>query len=68
MSINRVVITGRGAVSPFGIGVSKLLDEVWAGRSAIRYTPILLTMSSGQLLIAFNRYRVAIRCRRTGAF
>ena len=37
MSMNRVVITGRGAVSPFGLGVSSLLDGVWAGRSAIRY-------------------------------
>lgn len=37
MSINRVVITGRGAVSPFGLGISRLLDGVWAGKSAIRY-------------------------------
>ena len=37
MSVNRVVITGRGAVSPFGLGVSSLLEGVWAGKSAIRY-------------------------------
>lgn len=37
MSVNRVVITGRGAVSPFGLGVASLLDGVWAGKSAIRY-------------------------------
>lgn len=36
MELNRVVITGRGAISPFGIGVSSLLENIWSGRSAIR--------------------------------
>ena len=36
MSLNRVVITGRGAVSPFGKGVGSLLDNIWAGNSAMR--------------------------------
>ena len=35
MPLNRVVITGRGAVSPFGLGVETLLENVWAGRSAV---------------------------------
>ncbi|WP_240192046.1 beta-ketoacyl-[acyl-carrier-protein] synthase family protein [Desulforhopalus vacuolatus] len=35
----RVVITGRGAVSPFGRGVSALLENIWQGRSAIQYMP-----------------------------
>ena len=36
MSLNRVVITGRGAVSPFGIGVAALTDNVWQGNSGVR--------------------------------
>lgn len=36
MELNRVVITGRGAISPFGVGVSTLLDNIWNGNSAIR--------------------------------
>lgn len=36
MQLNRVVITGRGAVSPFGLGVPALLDNLWSGNSAIR--------------------------------
>jgi 3-oxoacyl-[acyl-carrier-protein] synthase II len=37
MSIgNRVVITGCGAVSPFGIGKASLFDSVWKGRSGIK--------------------------------
>lgn len=39
MTLNRVVITGRGAISPFGIGVPALIDNLWAGKSAIRYMP-----------------------------
>lgn len=35
----RVVITGRGAVSPFGLGISTLLEGIWQGRSAIRSMP-----------------------------
>ena len=36
MSLNRVVITGRGAVSPFGMGSEKLVNEVWQGRSGVK--------------------------------
>ncbi len=36
MQMNRVVITGRGAVSPFGLGVSTLIENIWAGKSAVR--------------------------------
>lgn len=35
MGLNRVVITGRGAVSPFGLGVATLIENIWAGRSAV---------------------------------
>ena len=34
--MNRVVITGRGAVSPYGVGVPTLVDNCWHGRSAVR--------------------------------
>lgn len=36
MSLNRVVITGRGAVSSFGLGVDVLTEAVWNGRSGVR--------------------------------
>ncbi|SDP48721.1 3-oxoacyl-[acyl-carrier-protein] synthase II [Desulforhopalus singaporensis] len=35
MVLNRVVITGRGAVSPFGLGVERLVENLWAGNSAV---------------------------------
>jgi len=35
--LNRVVITGRGSVSPYGVGVKKLVDNCWAGRSGVCY-------------------------------
>ena len=34
--MNRVVITGRGAVSPYGVGVAPLIDNCWQGKSAVR--------------------------------
>ncbi|MBM9604264.1 beta-ketoacyl-[acyl-carrier-protein] synthase family protein [Desulfopila inferna] len=37
MQLNRVVITGRGAISPFGLGVETLYDGIWSGRSAVRH-------------------------------
>lgn len=37
VAVNRVVITGRGAVSPFGLGVPLLLEKIWAGSSAVRH-------------------------------
>ncbi len=39
MTKKRVVITGRGAVSPFGLGVPLLVENIWAGRSAVRFMP-----------------------------
>jgi 3-oxoacyl-[acyl-carrier-protein] synthase II len=36
MGLKRVVITGRGAVSPFGAGVRNLVDNVWQGRSGVK--------------------------------
>lgn len=34
--MNRVVITGRGAVSPYGVGVNELIEGCWHGKSAVR--------------------------------
>lgn len=39
MPLNRVVITGCGAVSPFGLGVPLLVDRVWQGGSGVRLMP-----------------------------
>ena len=39
MDLHRVVITGRGAVSPFGMGVPTLLDGIWDNRSAVQLMP-----------------------------
>ncbi|MFC1523185.1 beta-ketoacyl-[acyl-carrier-protein] synthase family protein [Thermodesulfobacteriota bacterium] len=36
MSLKRVVITGKGAVSPFGLGEEALIKAVWDNRSAVR--------------------------------
>jgi 3-oxoacyl-[acyl-carrier-protein] synthase II len=41
MPVNRVVITGMGAISPFGRGVDTLLDGFLQGRSGIRILPEL---------------------------
>lgn len=38
-NLQRVVITGCGAVSPFGLGVPTLRDHLWAGDSATRLIP-----------------------------
>jgi len=37
MLMNRVVITGRGAVSPFGLGVPALTDGIWQGLTGVRH-------------------------------
>ncbi|MFH1022718.1 MAG: beta-ketoacyl-[acyl-carrier-protein] synthase family protein [Planctomycetota bacterium] len=39
--MNSIVITGYGAVSPFGVGVDRLWNGVRAGRSGIAYIPSL---------------------------
>ncbi|HIJ78958.1 MAG: beta-ketoacyl-[acyl-carrier-protein] synthase family protein [Desulfobulbaceae bacterium] len=39
MSLKRVVITGCGAVSPFGLGKKALFDGIWAGHSAVQVMP-----------------------------
>ena len=34
--MNRVVITGRGAVSPFGPGVANLINGIRTGQSGVK--------------------------------
>lgn len=41
MSLNRVVITGLGAVSPYGVGVDTLYSAMTQGRSAVTEHPDL---------------------------
>ena len=41
MKNRRVVITGTGAVSPFGVGVECLWENLFAGRSAVKMIPSL---------------------------
>jgi 3-oxoacyl-[acyl-carrier-protein] synthase II len=36
---NRVVITGCGAVSPFGLGVEPLFESIWKGQSSVKRIP-----------------------------
>ena len=36
---NRVVITGYGTVSPFGLGVAPLFEAVWQGQSGVEFIP-----------------------------
>jgi len=36
MGLKRVVITGLGAVSPYGLGVDKLIEGAWAGKSTVK--------------------------------
>lgn len=33
--MKRVLITGMGVISPYGVGLSPLVENVWAGRSAV---------------------------------
>lgn len=41
MQLKRVVITGMGAVSPYGRGVAPLMEGLFSGRGAVRYAPEL---------------------------
>ncbi|MCF8566663.1 beta-ketoacyl-[acyl-carrier-protein] synthase family protein [Alicyclobacillus tolerans] len=38
MSVERIVVTGMGAVTPYGIGVDKLWDSLVAGHCAVNQT------------------------------
>jgi len=52
MSVRRVVITGMGAVSPFGKGVGILLDSLFANESAVRNLPDLTDFGSLRTRVA----------------
>jgi 3-oxoacyl-[acyl-carrier-protein] synthase II len=39
MEMNRVVITGMGAVSPYGVGTKSLISSLYAGKSGISFVP-----------------------------
>lgn len=52
MSMKRVVVTGMGAVSPFGVGVDPLFEALLAGRSAVRSVPELAALGSLRTRVA----------------
>jgi 3-oxoacyl-[acyl-carrier-protein] synthase II len=52
MSLKRVVITGLGAVSPFGSGTSSLNEGLRLGRSAVREVPRLREITGLRSLVA----------------
>ncbi|MBE0596287.1 MAG: beta-ketoacyl-[acyl-carrier-protein] synthase family protein [Desulfuromonadales bacterium] len=52
MSLKRVVITGMGAVSPFGVGVGTLFEALLAGRSAVRSVPELAALGGLRTRVA----------------
>ena len=52
MGLRRVVVTGMGAISPFGIGVDRLMDGLMAGRSAVRAIPELARIGGMRARVA----------------
>jgi len=52
MSLNRVVVTGMGAVSPYGMGADILYSSLKKGASAIRQVPDLETVKGLRCHIA----------------
>jgi 3-oxoacyl-[acyl-carrier-protein] synthase II len=52
MELNRVVVTGMGAVSPFGRGVDVLVDSLIRGDSSIRNLPELQEYDGLRSLVA----------------
>ena len=52
MTKRRVVVTGMGVVSPFGVGADKLWDGVVSGRSAVSLIENMGDMSKHSVLIA----------------
>lgn len=51
-ALNRVVITGMGAVSPFGPKVKELVDGLWRGDSAVRYHQEMTKVQGLRCLVA----------------
>lgn len=52
MPLNRVVITGMGAISPFGAGVKSLLSGLYQMRSAVSYCPEMKSVGGLRSLVA----------------
>jgi len=51
--MNRVVITGMGAISPFGMGVKTLCSSIWQGKNAVKF------MSDWQYIKGLNSFLAA---------
>ena len=52
MHVRRVVVTGMGAVSPFGRGVPSLMNSLMSGESAVRRIPGLEQIQGLRSLVA----------------
>jgi len=52
MGMRRVVVTGMGAVSPFGPGVDRLMDGLTASRSAVKAVPELTRIGGMRTAVA----------------
>jgi 3-oxoacyl-[acyl-carrier-protein] synthase II len=52
MSLKRVVVTGLGAVSPYGAGMELFIDGLRAGRGAVRPVPALAAIQGLRTRVA----------------
>lgn len=52
MSLKRVVVTGLGAVSPYGAGMELFIDSLRAGRGAVRTVPELAAIQGLRARVA----------------
>ena len=50
--MRRVVVTGMGAISPFGSGVAPLFEALCAGQSGVRVLPELSSVGGLRSLVA----------------
>ena len=50
--MKRVVVTGMGAISPFGKGVDVLMDSLFANESAVKSVPALAEIGSLRTRVA----------------
>ncbi len=70
MSLRRVVITGMGALSPFGRGVDTLMEGLLQGRSGVRNIPELANIQGmrtrvGALVPEFDPAEIPRKFRRS---
>lgn len=52
MSLKRVVVTGMGAISPYGAGVERFNEALRVGQSAVRAVPVLAAIQGLRTRVA----------------